>query len=106
VRLEDECGHDITSTTTVVGDFQFQWTPVNCGIGTITASAHSATQKSAVAYWLHDTIDSPGELTGGGNDYRAHTWSFTFDTAEAAIAAGGLNVGATRRPFYACSSRV
>ena len=94
VRLEDECGHDITSTTTATGAFQFQWTPVNCGIGTVTVSAFSASQKAAVAYWLNEPIDSPGDLTGDSNDYRAYTWSFTFDTATAAIAAGGRDVGA------------
>jgi hypothetical protein len=108
VRLQDECGHDIEGTTSAYGNFLFEWTPVNCGTGTITVSTVSASQKSGVAYWLNGPINGPGELTGQTEDYRAHSWSFPFDTNDAAIAAGGLDIenrnmssqAAVARAFY------
>ncbi|MEM6461323.1 MAG: hypothetical protein AAF724_05345 [Pseudomonadota bacterium] len=95
VVLTDECGHYIKRETSASGSFSFDWTPVDCGTGQITVYSVTDFNKVGVGRWNNGPMENASELTNLSSDYRAYSYSRTFDTDEAA---GGLDLGTITIP--------
>jgi len=94
IVLQDGCGHNIAGTTAEDGTYALEWTPVNCGQGTLTVwtLVNSGNRNAAVAKWKHGAIGSVSDLTTAAADYALHSYTRAFDTADAAKSLGGLDL--------------
>lgn len=102
VVLTDECGHYIRQETSASGSFSFDWTPAGCDIGQVTVYSVTDTDKVGVGRWNNGPIADANEFTNLSADYRAYSYTQTFDIDDAE---DGLNLGTITVPQNSDAAR-
>lgn len=95
VVLTDECGHYIRGETDNSGAFSFDWTPAGCDLGEVTVWSVSDDDAIGVGRWNNGPIANVSELTAQTPDYRAYSFTQTFDIGDAE---DGLDLGTITVP--------